>query len=269
MTALSRQLLQKIRRVATEFPTPILDSVIRVLSSENTWSNALTAKLLHQLPKASLRELLVDLIETWQHQASHLSSKAIASSLATADYCNREAKQELSLELVWTGPNPGLTPLRRTDQVLLQLIRETKQELLIVSFAVYKIPELATALTSALERGVRLRIVAETPQAGQGKNPFGISSALGSEILQQAQVLVWPLEQRLVDKNGRHGSLHVKCALSDRQHLFISSANLTEYALSLNMEMGVFLHNESLGVQVNDHIEQLISNKILEPAKAF
>lgn len=263
MAVFSHQLLQKIRRVATEFPTPILDSVVEFLSIEDTWSDSLTAKLLHQLPKASLRVLLVDLLETWQLEANHLSSKAIASSLATANYCNREAKKELSLELVWTGPNPGLTPLRRTDQVLLQLIREAKQELLVVSFAVYKIPELAKALISAVERGVRLRIVAETPQASQGKIPFSLDSALGSEVLRQAQVLVWPLDQRPVDQNGKYGSLHVKCALSDRQHLFISSANLTEYALSLNMEMGLLLHNEAIGMQVEAHIEQLINNKIL------
>lgn len=263
MTVFSLQLLQKIRRVAIEFPTPVLDLTIAVLATDNNWNDSLTAKLLHQLPKASLRSLIVDLIETWQREASHLSGNAIASSLATANYCNQEAKQESSLELVWTGPNPEFAPLRRTDQVLLQLIREAKQELLIVSFAVYKIPELVKALINAVDRGVKLRIVAETPQASQGKIPFGIDSTLGSEILQQAQVLVWPLEQRLVDQNGKHGSLHVKCALSDRQHLFISSANLTEYALSLNMEMGLLLHNEVIGMQVNKHIEQLINNKIL------
>lgn len=263
MTVLSQQLLHKIRQVATEFPTPILYLVVKFLSIEDNWSDSLTAKLLHQLPKASLRVLLIDLIDTWQLEASHLSGNVIASSLATADYCNREAKQELSLELVWTGPNPKFTPLRRTDQVLLQLIREAKQELVIVSFAVYKIPELAKALISAIERGVKLRLVAETPEASQGKIPFGIASALSSEILGQAQVLVWPLEQRLTDQNGRYGSLHVKCALSDRKHLFISSANLTEYALSLNMEMGLLLHNEAIGMQVNEHIEQLINNEIL------
>ncbi|MBW4663995.1 MAG: hypothetical protein KME01_07320 [Chroococcus sp. CMT-3BRIN-NPC107] len=85
-----------------------------------------------------------------------MSGNAIASSLVTADYCHQQARQELSLELIWTGPNPELTPLRRTDQVLLQLIREAKQELLVVSFAVYKIPELAKALILAVERGVKL-----------------------------------------------------------------------------------------------------------------
>lgn len=59
-----------------------------------------------------------------------------------------------------------------------------------MSFAIYKIPELTKALIDAVERGIRLRIVAETPQASQGKIPFGIDGALGSEILRQAQVLV-------------------------------------------------------------------------------
>ncbi|MBW4663994.1 MAG: hypothetical protein KME01_07315 [Chroococcus sp. CMT-3BRIN-NPC107] len=65
MTAFSQQLLQKIRRVATEFPTAILDSAIAVLATDGNWSDFLIAKLLHQLSKASLRSLIMDLIETW------------------------------------------------------------------------------------------------------------------------------------------------------------------------------------------------------------
>ena len=45
----------------------------------------------------------------------------------------------------------------------------------------------------------------------------------------------WPLERRPRDDEGRHGSLHAKCAVADRELLLISSANLTHYALSLNM----------------------------------
>ena len=106
-----------------------------------------------------------------------------------------------------------------------------------------------------------MRIIAETPESSQGKIPFGVSAALGAEIVQQAEVLVWPIEQRPVDKDGRYGSLHAKCALADRKHLFISSANLTEYGLTLNMEMGLLVHSEELTCQVTEHIDRLISQE--------
>ena len=149
--------------------------------------------------------------------------------------------------------------------MLLQLIREAEQELTIVSFAVYKIPAIAQALTGALNRGVALRIIAETPESGEGKIPFGVKAALGAKIIQQAQVLVWPLAKRPMDENGRYGSLHAKCAIADRKHLFISSANLTEYALSLNMEIGLLVHNDELADQVAEHIDHLIQQEILLP----
>lgn len=55
-----------------------------------------------------------------------------------------------------------------------------------------------------------------------------------------------------------HNSLHIKCAIADAKHLFIYSANLTEYALTLNMEMGLLVHSQELATQVLEHIECLI-----------
>lgn len=50
---------------------------------------------------------------------------------------------------------------------------------------------------------------------------------------------VWPLGKRTGDHEGRLGSLRVKCTLVDRQQLYPTSANLTDFAVSLNMELGL------------------------------
>lgn len=181
----------------------------------------------------------------------------------TAAYCEQQNEEELSVEIVWTGPNVSDTPLRRTDQVLLQLIQDAQQDLLLISFAVYKVPEIAAALVAAINRGVNLRIIVETPDSDNGKIPFGIKTAFGTEIVSRAQVFVWPHEQRPTDSEGRFGSLHIKCLVVDSSHLFISSANLTEYALALNMEMGVVVHSKELACQVIEHINGLIYQGIL------
>jgi hypothetical protein len=165
VTVFSERLLAQIRRVAQELPTPTLSTAIEVLmKSESQSSQSLKAKLLSGLPKASWRSVVAELIEIWQVEATHLDGKAIASALATAAHCETASRQELSAQLVWTGPNPEGTPLRRTDQTLLQMIREAKEELILVSFAVYKIPEIAQELIAARTRGVSLRIIAK-PQS--------------------------------------------------------------------------------------------------------
>ncbi|NJR19247.1 MAG: hypothetical protein HC785_28505 [Calothrix sp. CSU_2_0] len=51
--------------------------------------------------------------------------------------------------------------------------------------------------------------------------------------------------------------------MADRKHLFISSANLTEYALTLNMEMGLLVHGEDLAYQAAEHIDRLIQQEFL------
>ncbi|MBM0744980.1 hypothetical protein JOY44_26025 (plasmid) [Phormidium sp. CLA17] len=259
MATLSAKLLEQLRRVAQEVPASTLDSLLRVLMTVSfSGSSTLKHKLLPLLPRASWRQLTNDLIDVWQTEATLLDGNAIATALATAAHCQDRLQQELTAELVWTGPNPDALPLRRTDQALLQLIRAAQQDLLIVSFAIYNIPEIVQALIAALDRGVKVRIIAETPEASDGKISFGMATTFGREILERFQIYVWPKEKRPVDEHGRYGSLHAKCAVCDYQQLFISSANLTAYAMSLNIEMGILIQNCRLARQVVQQMDQLI-----------
>jgi phosphatidylserine/phosphatidylglycerophosphate/cardiolipin synthase-like enzyme len=226
-------------------------------------------KLLQLLPRGSWRQVVSNLVDVWQAEANGLDEKAMAIALSTAAHCQAKLRQELSAELVWTGPNPASLPLRRTDQALLQLIRAAQQDLLIVSFAIYNIPEIVKALMAAIDRGVDVRIVAEMPEASDGKIAYGVVTAFGSQILERVKVYNWQKEKRPVDEQGRYGSLHAKCAVCDGQHLFISSANLTEYAMSLNIEMGILIHNRSLSQQIIEQINTLISNNDLTEWKGI
>lgn len=265
MSFLPPLLLAQIRTCAKQLPSPVLEAVIDLLrnSAAKYCNFELKASILKQLPNANFRRLVGELLETWCREAVYLDSTVIAAALSTASYCEVAAQDELSVELVWTGPATEGTPLRRTEQVLLQMIREAKQEFILISFAVYKIPEITKALVAAIDRGVRVQIIAETPEASEGKISFGASATLGQEIARKAQLLIWPRHKRLTDSEGRYGSLHIKCAIADRKHLFISSANLTEYALTLNMEMGLLVHGEYIAHQVAEHIERLIQEEFL------
>jgi phosphatidylserine/phosphatidylglycerophosphate/cardiolipin synthase-like enzyme len=264
VTTFSPKLLEQVRQVTQEVPTSTLDSLIKVLmAAEWCEPSQMKPKLLQLLPRGSWRQAVSNLVDVWQAEANELDGTAMAIALSTAAHCQAKLHQELSAELVWTGPNPASLPLRRTDQALLQLIRAAQQDLLIVSFAIYNIPEIVAALIDAIDRGVKIRIITETPEASNDKISYGITATFSSQILEHTQVYIWHREKRPVDEQGRCGSLHAKSAVCDGQHLFISSANLTQYAMSLNIEMGVLIHNQNLSQQVTEQINSLISNNDL------
>ncbi len=48
--------------------------------------------------------------------------------------------------------------------------------------------------------------------------------------------------------------------------LFVSSANLTEYAMNLNMELGVLIQGGRLPGSVARRFERMIEDKVLTPA---
>lgn len=208
------------------------------------------------------REQVGAFVATWQAQAPMVPPSAVALALqAAATTLSRERRAQ-TIELVWTGPASG-QPLRRTAQVLQTVIDEARRELLIVSFAVYDIPEIGAALLRAAQRGVTIRLIIESPQASAGKVAYDGLAAFGSQVAVHAEVYRWPLEQRQRDDEGRHGSLHAKCAVADATTLLISSANLTHYALSLNMELGMLIRGGPQPREVQAHFLALIQHEVL------
>ncbi len=247
-------------------PPVVLNQLATALAIADTpYSDALASAVLSALPNLQFRRAVADVFHAWKQNQQDWSSRAIAAALLSGAYTRNSLQNDLAVELVWTGPESTVIPIRRTEQVLLQLIRECRSELTLISFAIYKVPEVVQALLQALERGIRLRIIAETPEASSGKITFGIASTFGTELLSRAEVLVWPKQKRSVDAEGRYGSLHIKGAIVDQQTLFITSANLTRYALALNMELGVLVQNETLAKQLLSQINDLQQQEILVP----
>ncbi len=71
---------------------------------------------------------------------------SVAVALLTASEAEKHHREGQSIELVWTGPEVGVVPLRRTEQVVLQVIDSASQRLLVVSYAVFNIPRICEAL---------------------------------------------------------------------------------------------------------------------------
>jgi phosphatidylserine/phosphatidylglycerophosphate/cardiolipin synthase-like enzyme len=91
---------------------------------------------------------------------------------------------------------------------------------------------------------------------------FNTISALGSTLKSEARIFVWPYAKCEATFDGKYGSLYAKIAICDNQ-LYISSANLTEHAMNLNMEMGNLLTGGELPEQERCHFDDLIVNGTL------
>jgi phosphatidylserine/phosphatidylglycerophosphate/cardiolipin synthase-like enzyme len=255
-SSFSESLFKQIHHVAHNLPEEKLQAIIQAMQQENLSPNSLT----RLLPKSDWREMITKLIEVWSNETNPPSLTTVAAMLSTAAYCRQRFQQELSLEFVWTGPIPEGSCFRRTDQALLEVIQGAQQTLTVVSFAIYKIPEILTALQKAVSRGVNLTLIFEMPEESDGKVAYNTLFSIDSALLKRSKLLIWPKNKRPVSTDGKMGSLHAKFAIADDQKIFISSANLTNYAMTLNMEMGILVHSANFASEVSEHIHRLISS---------
>ena len=104
--------------------------------------------------------------------------------------------------------------------------------------------------------------VFESSEASAGKVSFSPHKHLG--LLKAVRTFVWPLAKRQKGPLGQYGSLHAKCAVVDSNLLFLSSANLTEFAFNLNMELGVLIKGGNPPRAVETHFHSLIATGHLE-----
>jgi phosphatidylserine/phosphatidylglycerophosphate/cardiolipin synthase-like enzyme len=256
-------LAHEIAVVSETLPMGALQSLTTAVQAADVthWGYA-RQKILQGIPQQHWRDLVDSLLDLWRSQAAAVSPEAIALALLSAALASKRAREELQVDLIWTGPESQIS-LRRTDQALLEVIGLAQRHLLLVSFAVYKVPSLSTALVAAVRRGVLVDICLETPETSAGRMTGDTIRALGAGVAEKVNLYVWPQEKRLRDPAGHAGSLHAKCAVADEQALFVSSANLTEHAMNLNIELGVLLRGGRLPGEALQQFRRLIEQGVL------
>jgi phosphatidylserine/phosphatidylglycerophosphate/cardiolipin synthase-like enzyme len=206
--------------------------------------------------------MVADLIRCWNEEEPDLPPRSLALALQSASDVDEHYRTSEDVQLIWTGPDVSNLPFRRTEQALLELVESAKRSLLIVAFAAYKIPELVEAINTVASAGVNVSCVFESHDASGGKVSFSPVEQLG--LAPSVRTFIWPMAKRPKDSLGRYGSLHAKCAVVDSNLLFLSSANLTEFAFNLNMELGVLIKGGPLPGSVETHFHTLITTGCLE-----
>jgi phosphatidylserine/phosphatidylglycerophosphate/cardiolipin synthase-like enzyme len=215
------------------------------------------------LPQLGLRDALDEVLATWAAQPGANTASLALLLRTAARVVEQQVRTQGKVELVWTGPDSGRIALRRTDQALLQVIDAATQDLLVVSFAVTAVPTIVQALHNAVARRVRVAICLESPEDSLGRLR---GSGAAQEVfysLPGVQVYAWPLNMRPRASDGRPGALHAKFAVADGHLLFVSSANLTPYAMTLNMELGVLVEGGSVPTRLAQHWLELIRSEVV------
>lgn len=257
-----RVIVESALVLASSLPCSVAETVAAAILTCSAGS--LHAEITKQVPHHQHRDLALKFVERWKQTAGEIAARSVAVALQTAARAERTHRDSQSVELVWTGPDPEHAPFRRTEQAILQVLGAAKSRITLVSFAVYRIPNIARALVRAAQRGVRLTVIVETPDKFKGEGEYSTLQALGDEVAACSSVYFWPQENRPLSENNKSGLLHVKCAVADAQWLFLSSANLTQQAFTINMELGMLVRGGTMPSRVEQQFERLITMRILE-----
>jgi phosphatidylserine/phosphatidylglycerophosphate/cardiolipin synthase-like enzyme len=261
----SPSLLDAINQVAIALPPHLLPTIapfVETLAhqSPDQWDYTIA----EAIATKSLRRQWGDLVRQWQGHTPPIAPEALVLALLTAQRLYGQVQADYSIQPIWTIPQSSDEAPRRTEQTILELIAGSRRDLLIICFAVYDVPQIVQALQAARDRGVTIRLIVELPETAQ-KIAFGIWQSFPGDLLRTVAIYHWPKHQRPRDGQGRIGSLHIKGIVADRRQVFISSANLTQYALQFNLELGLLTHQAQLAQHIQETIEAMIHQGILQP----
>ena len=261
--SLPAPVLNALAALASDLSTSAIADLARALdSSLSTTVRIADLNPMGAIPMSQCASM-ERLVSAWQSKCPDQPGSALATTLQGMSYYDTRLRRELQVEPVWTGPRVLAAGMRRTEQVLLEMIGAAQASIWLVAFAAYKVPLVSSALQAAMARGVRLHLVLEDREVSDGKVTFDPLTALAAAGLGRAEVFVWPVDQRPRDDRGRHGTLHAKGLVVDDRMAFITSANMTEDALNINMELGVALHVPLAARQIAEQLRRLIIDGVL------
>jgi len=220
-------------------------------------ARALEAALIDARPGVALGGVAGRLIVAWQTAVPPLSGAAVALALESAGQVAMRAAARRS-DLVISGPVSDSEAIRLTGSVISELIHDCRESLLIVSFAAFGVTEVVQELARAERRGVRIDLVLETTaeEGGALRGPVGAAAAFQA-IRRDATFWTWPAARRPAIGASR-AALHAKLVAADQRVALLGSANLTDKALALNLELGVIIRDPEVVRRMVHHFRSLM-----------
>ncbi|MFJ1731268.1 DISARM system phospholipase D-like protein DrmC [Streptomyces sp. NPDC088254] len=186
---------------------------------------------------AGLAQQLSEITRVWSAEVPDMSGAGLALALATARSFPRPRPAQVAV----SGPMSASLPTRLTSGVAVEVIRSARSSLLIASFAAHGARNVVAEIGRAVGRGVRVDLLLE--ESTQASAAF---------VALPGQVHVW-------HRVGSSGVLHAKLIAADRHTALLGSANLTDRALSDNIELGVVLRDPQSVEPLVDHFRWLLA----------
>jgi cardiolipin synthase len=179
---------------------------------------------------------------TWRIIDPEVSGPSLALVLRTSMAAASATGQQAPVpQVVWTGPRVEGSFLRATREVVREILRAARQEILVVGYWIAArddgegiIEELIAAVADAIARGVKARVIVDERARPDGRDNRSILISAWPVGVPLPKILTWRLPA-----GDQHLKLHAKVLVADRSDALVTSANLTSYAMDRNMEMGV------------------------------
>lgn len=215
----------------------------------------------------SVESHLWSLQDAWSATGPDLSGPALAlllrTSLASVAAFRRQVP---ATQVVWTGPKVEGSFLRATREVVRELVRGARAQLLVVGYWIAAredsegiIEGIIASFADAVTRGVSVSLVVDERVRLDGRDNWQVLVSAWPAGVSLPKILTWRLPP-----GDQHLKLHAKVLVADRRDALVTSANLTSYAMDRNMEMGVRIVGHP-AADIARHFDLLEAHGVLEP----
>lgn len=200
---------------------------------------------------------VAELAERWVATPG-LTGSGVALALRLCLRARTHADDHRSLP-VWTGPDAA-GEQRLTAGVLHELIASAQERILLISFAAHTLPSLAGDLEKAVGRGCTVDVAFESEDDSAGA--YQSHHAQPFHQVPGIRRWRWPAEQRA----ATGALLHAKALVVDGRRALVGSANLTQRALTANLEVGVLIRDPAVAGAIEAHLRGLMASGALTQA---
>lgn len=250
-------IVEQVQQIAIDLPANHVHVLADRLQNVRQPSAAERHQVVGLVAAPRFRNAVTSLWTTWE-KVPDLDGSTIALMLRSAASVSSKLRASQSIDIAWTGPSSAHVPVRMTAQVLVDLIDEARTQIIVVSFAAYKVAAVADALRNAVERGVDIKLILETEEDSGGRLSVDAADAF-AELHQTVTFWVWPGAQR--PQQG--AAMHAKAVVVDGRVALVTSANLTGAALEKNMELGLVVRGGAAPRRLADHFLSLAASGAL------
>jgi cardiolipin synthase len=208
---------------------------------------------------------ILRLQDVWESDLKDMSGSDLGISLQVAAAAiKNERAASTRTQVVWSGPDVEGSYVRATREVVREIVRNAKSEVLVVGYWLAGredgegiIEELIQRLSQGVSRGIALTVILDERRRADGTDNRRILLDLWPAGVSFPRLLTWRLPP-----GERHLKLHAKVIVADDSDALVTSANLTWHAMDRNIEMGVRISGTPAAA-IQRHFRLLDEQKLL------